>query len=752
MSLSVIDIRQSISSEAIAVNKMKNNATIVTVLLFVILTPVLSKLKILAVLPLEHGNRPTSSWERGFEMLPGAQVAIEHINQDRNIIPDNELELEIVDSRDQTLLIDLVMNIFYQDLNPIGIIGLFNSHLLSRLVANKHLLVVDSSPSIRHGLSPADKSKSYCFHMLQPADVFADAFLRLSLQFGWKRIAVVTDFTDSYHLGIAEVLHNRATASNEYSIIPLVQLSEGRSLTSVFSKLTTYHSNIIFLSMGVSEVIRVLCAAKRRMLTWPDFAWIIPSVTYAELVGAEHITTCNIHEALEGVILLNHRLTTDKGILVEEYTYNDYLKNYQEWLDNVSATRNISLSPNAFANLLHDSVWVYALALRSQVSIASNLTSFQLADSIRNTMFSGASGHVQFNANSGRLTGVDIAQVRDGATVHEGFYHPVWKNITFTGNMQNGPLPSSKRVIITDRASPLYTSFLSMCLALCVVFVTFILVLYIYYHKEPEIKSTSSTLSLLMFLGCYIILFYLLLAAIYTQSLVSSTSPFNICMALAWLNISGVSVPLILATLLVKMLRVYHIFTLYGKIGKMCSDTALLTYVLLLMSPCTLVLIFWSAVDPYTAETVIKERPGYTEVEQRCFSKHLLIWIGLLIVNLKALVVAILVVAVKTRKIRQTHFKDTKKVNAFLFIFLLLVFLTVSYWMILRSIGVKKGYTDIILHVSHIIIVLCCQGFLFVPKVIPPLRRSISKRYQLQYGSSQGSSKTHSTAVTLSTI
>ena len=36
---------------------------------------------IITVLQLEHTDFPTLSWERGLEILPGAQVAIEHLNQ-----------------------------------------------------------------------------------------------------------------------------------------------------------------------------------------------------------------------------------------------------------------------------------------------------------------------------------------------------------------------------------------------------------------------------------------------------------------------------------------------------------------------------------------------------------------------------------------------------------------------------------------------------------------------------------------------
>ena len=197
------------------------------------------------------------------------------------------------------------------------------------------------------------------------------------------------------------------------------------------------------------------------------------------------------------------------------------------------------------------------------------------------------------------------------------------------------------------------------------------------------------------------------------------------------------------------MIRVFHIFNLYGKISKMYSDSAILVYELLLISPCIIILIFWTAVDTYTARTIATEHPRFTEVEQRCTCKYLLLWIGLLIVNFLILLVVLLVVAVKMRKIRQAHFRDTKKVNAFLFVLVIVIIIPVANWMIFRTIGAKKGYSDISIHLAHIIILVSCQGFFFVPKALSPLTRSVSKRYQLKMNSSTNTSKTQTSTVTL---
>ena len=724
-------------------------------LVIVVLLPICySKLKLIAVLPLEPTDSPTSSWERGLEILPGAQVAIEYLNQ--NIPSENQLDLVTLDSgrcqKDykKELLINFVNLTFYQDLDPVGIIGLFcsNSERLLFNVAKhvgKSLNIVSSSISIIYNQKVLASTNYY--RLLQSADVLIDAFSSLIINFKWSRIAVVSEPADKYFFGVAEALLDRATTGKNYSIIPFIQIRKDDP-PFVFQELLRFDSKIIFLSTSIVECIKILCIAKKRDLTWPQYAWIIHTTTFSDFRdhGTEH-ATCDVSKSLEGIILLNHRLRTSTILNHGGYTYRDYFMKYAEKLADVSTKRMVPLRPNIYANLLHDSVWVYALALRAQ----NGSDSHQLAQHIKNVTFNGITGSIQFNSTSEIRTGIDILQVQNGSIIHEGYYNPIWQNITFTGGLLDSHFPSDKCKITTDKAPLIYTSVLSLFVLVCAALLTIIFILYIYYRKEPEIKSTSVMLSLLMFIGCYIILIYLLLAIIYTRSLVPSNSPFNICTAIVWLSITGISLPLILATLLVKMLRVFHIFTLYGKIGRMWSDGALLIYVLLLVCPCVVILILWSTVDTYHAETIITEHPGFTEIEQRCFSKYLLLWIGFLLVNILALVVALIIVAVKTRKIRQAHFKDTKKVNAFLFVFLTIIFLTVSYWMIFRTIGAKKGYSDITLHIAHIFIVVSCQGFLFVPKVLPPFKRSLSKRYRFKDNSSPSSSKTHSTTITLST-
>ena len=90
---------------------------------------------IIAVLELEHTSTdlPTLSWERGLEILPGAQVAIEHINHYYNI-SQHQFELEVINSGKcstenykEDLIIDFLNLTRHRNSSQFALIGLFCS-------------------------------------------------------------------------------------------------------------------------------------------------------------------------------------------------------------------------------------------------------------------------------------------------------------------------------------------------------------------------------------------------------------------------------------------------------------------------------------------------------------------------------------------------------------------------------------------------------------------------------------------------
>ena len=191
----------------------------------------------------------------------------------------------------------------------------------------------------------------------------------------------------------------------------------------------------------------------------------------------------------------------------------------------------------------------------------------------------------------------------------------------------------------------------------------FVSVVYVCFHKEPEIKATSVTVSLCMFLGCYLLLLFLPVLLIQSQPVSHLPYPeVFTCTLLTWLSLLGLPLTLILATLLVKMLRVYLIFcTPHSYKRKLFSNPFLFLYIVLLTSPSFFFLLLWSATDTFINTVLeVHEKSRLLQFE-RCLSSNTLIWFGLQLVYIIILSVALVILAFKSSRYVSRTSKTPKK-------------------------------------------------------------------------------------------
>ncbi len=189
------------------------------------------------------------------------------------------------------------------------------------------------------------------------------------------------------------------------------------------------------------------------------------------------------------------------------------------------------------------------------------------------------------------------------------------------------------------------------------ILITLTLFLYIYYRNEPEVKATSWSLSLLMFLGCYLIVIYLILTTL--RSRLAPFLHFSLCSLLVWTSGMGISYTLILAVILVKLVRIYRIFYLHDNIGKLCSDTALAGYVILLLIPTAIILTVMTVLAPYKQSTISAIHTHYVEVQYVCMGDLSHYFTALIFYTL-LLSLFIVFAAIKTRKLQHRNFRDAK--------------------------------------------------------------------------------------------
>lgn len=559
-------------------------------------------------------------------------------------------------------------------------------HTLARSQDLNITLVPTVLPSV---FSPTLSRVLPNFLDMNPFTHYLEALVKFCSRLNWTRIALVRD--DTYHYQYAAEL---LQIHLENEIVPHVSLELAASTDSfhrAFDGIKEHGTHVVVMLMN--DACLLLKEAHSQDLMWPNYAWIV-----LEFDLYKETRACYP----ENTIIFS---TTMRADIVDNSTCARMSKECTCLYEMNSTTYKTNIN----AEIFRDSI--YLVAGRHYVPGFNGELEFkQISNvSIFQTINFSPVEVAQYDAYSEKL-----------GVIHSDFY-------TF---ILEGGGPLGVKAVIEFQTPPVGEAILVLALVLCFIFVTTILTLYIYFRKEPEIRATSVSVSLSMFLGCYLMLAYVPLH--YAVGEKNRATPLNgkvACNALLWLSGVGLSMSLIIATLTVKMLRVYIIFfkpLSYKK--KLFSDPVLFLYILMLVSPTAFILILWLAVNPldhYEDRIVYK---SYIYVIQACKAENqVLLWYGALIIYTMFLLMALSVLAFKTSKIRYKNFKDTKEVNAFAFIVVFAIILTFIHWWFHRYVlpltSQNLTASLITVYTGHIFIVTSCQICLFLPKICSAIKR-----------------------------
>ena len=255
---------------------------------------------------------------------------------------------------------------------------------------------------------------------------------------------------------------------------------------------------------------------------------------------------------------------------------------------------------------------------------------------------------------------------------------------------------------------------------LAYILTTIILVLFLYWRNEPEIKATSPYLSLVMFAGCYLLYTGITFQVISKSFAVGFNMFTAACNIDSWFGFIGLN--LIFGTLFVRLLRINHIFRVFQKTSKIWSDQFLFLGVLLICSGMLIILMLWTTTDIlYLKETqtyISSAKPPHYKVTRGCININLGIWVTTAHAYNGVIILLVIFLAVQTRHIKWRNFKDTKKVNAYIFTVVVILAIAVPLWYIFIRAQFEVGG-----HISSVIAYLSigifCQFFLFASKILP---------------------------------
>ena len=715
------------------------------------------KLKLLVLLPL---SRPTNDegkivqkWERGLEMFPGAQIAADTINRDPHLLNGYELELVNVNVDSQCLslheysvgeaLFPFANGTLDNDI--VGMLGLFCDRLLrilSPLAGRSHFGLFQLSGTISTDVRGQRQRYTHLNFIVPSEAAYYETLFNLMRKLDRKRVLIIDND-----------IFNKSSVRNSTLLRQNLSISylEFSSDVSTMSKeIRMSEKTIVFVSATLKQTADLMCAVYDDGLVWPQYMWIIQHYKLRDILSYQ-TGSCskeNLKQALNHSLFLkfqNEQADTLKK-LVTESTYETYTQRYMQILNESSDVLNY----NEYANVMHDSVWSFALALNRSLDriLQFNMTIMdfvnkfgreELTNSIEKKLpslsFNGVSGHVQFNEDYDVEANVSVTLANcDGTDTTIGFYDQELRKLYLNNLLLPPVLPSDKLPDKYKQIPVTATILLIILVILSLLLTTIISMLFIKYRKYSEIKATSPYLSLLMFVGTYLILISTLVQAILTAivSPVDNVASAALCSSVISGNIIGIN--LIFATLLLRMLRIYHVFSYFGKTGKCWSDKFLIIIVLLVACGDVILLLVWFSVDPFTIkETIVTVTdnapdPPYYEVSQYCSSNQIAVWFSITFVKMGILFAIVLILAIKTRKIQRANFKDTKKVNIYIFTTVLIIATLIPLWFLLKETRNEIG-TGIVICVSFGTTGLFNQLMLFSPKVLPPLLNSMGLKH-----------------------
>ena len=721
----------------------------------------LVELDLLNIMPFPD-SRPDAGWDRAFELIPAAQIAQEQINNASNLLQGYKLELITVQSEPCGIssISDGLVNTFEKILDPkrslnvVGLSGLFCSSVTNTLsplfsIPSVTYLQVAGSTTPEHRNST---NFPWLVHLISSSSVFNDAVLGMMESFGWQRIGLVYDELGIFFSGIAREFANREVFRGDLTLtsnLPITEKTLANDL--VFPSLIRQGTRVILVVASIPESVGIMCSAYKRNATYPGYVYIFQSRTRNEFTSNVNLTDCTLEEmeqVIEGVFLINYDGVAERNTtLVSGMTYEEYFKVYSSRVASTASTYNLTLSDdNIYANVMYDEVWAFALALNASIPELQgvvNLESVTLQQSaklaeilrtaIANVSFQGASGFIKFDPNRDDNSEINIFQVINGSQVIIGTYNAdQGSNITFLRNV-TPPGDTFERRTIT---LPQWLSYsFAVLTSFCFVFTTVILLILLWFRNRPEVKASSLYLNLLIFAGCYATYIAAEMRTVSRGVVISNGHLFTlVCNLEVWFGSIGMN--LIFSTLLVRLFRIRYIFhKKYGKRSKYLEDHYLFLMVLFLCGVGVAILIPWTIVDKIrktTTENYISDaKPPHFEVHSICHSDNLGIWLAASFSYLGIIIALVVFMAIQTRKIKLSNFKDTKKVNAYVAFTVITICILVPLWFV-TDIAIGN---DIVGHVflglAFVAVGFYCQLYIFVPQVVLTIKnrnKEVKKR------------------------
>ena len=724
----------------------------------------------LAIVPTTHKESDFNllpTWMKGEEILPAIQLAVKEINEQYNFLRGHQIAFEVIPVRVPMCNFNEGNLQFVKSLETnmdiLGFVGYFCQNLDQHFV---HLLKHKEISAIQiTAHTPPVSTDEYSrsgshlqYNILPSLQSTAKVAVRLMQTLEWKRIAVIS--SKNYFIQRIELLQE--AKANGIEIALDLQTSTETSISALKRLFQTASVNIIVSLLPPSEFVNILCCAYLEDIKWPHYAWIflqdIDSLNEFQHLHKICPQNTSITAAMNNTILIRQKSpsSNENNILPSGLKYNNYYSRYLHELEELKTELNATLQTNPYSNILYDSIWAFAISLNRSLNLLKrnnlSLTNIShskseileiLGEQLSELSFHGASGFLNFSSNAAALqTTVELFQFQNSNQFMIGSY-----------DLTSDLLQLNATTLKISSATTLQYTYLMHSIHLPIVIITVVLTvlftalttvsmcLYFYYRKQPSIKATSTTLTICLFVGCYILLLSSLMYSIRNAVVLSEDQVMKIRVSLVYqvflckndFYLSSIAVDLILATIIAKTLRIYHIFNKFGKVNKICSDQCLFILILIIVSVKVVLIVLWTCLD--VNYLVFEEKfisqsvpPYYVFVENKCKSKYIEMWIGMLFGYTLLLILLMIVLAALTRKIKRQHFNESKIICKLVFLLVMSLSIALPLWFIFYYVNATTARL-LVYNAEVIIAVFIYQAIPIFPKICPLVRRTFQRSF-----------------------
>lgn len=731
------------------------------------------KVYLLAMAPFPNDDEPNLDplYSGGHSLIPGAELAMEHINNDPSLLANRTLELLVGSSgcdKTSVTVTTLLGDVVESDVPIMGVLGPACSESalsLAALTADSRLGVIQ----LMTGTSPLlndHSSYPYTFGMVSSSLIYVDIIMELIRLNNWEKFAILYDDHREYFIRTHLELLDRTSIDNitfvggmydEY--IPLDEIKSAMDTRIV----------IVLSSNGLAK--RMLCLAGHLPFNYPVYQFVFIDRSVSSLIGDKDFEfsydgvdlKCTIElmeRALHNSVLLRFALDSlPKDIItVSGYSVGEIQEQYSEKIEEVFAAMNSTPQRDIYAYPYYDATWALAKVLDATLpQIESDLPqrsyiagnhSRIIREAMYGVNFQGSSVTVQFDRKNGHVTSnVDIFQAL--------YQTPTELVMRKIGQWSNGTItiftePSDENFI----ESAFEKSFVSVHLALAVFSLLFTLLtlvatltlqlVNIVYQSSRVIKADSPRMNHFIFAGCYCLILAVVLYTKITAFPSTSLDPAArlvgtiFCNTMLFASVLGYT--LIAGTICAKSWRLYRIFSHSFQANNFLSDKPLAAIVIVLALLDFVILIPWVSIDVGPFEEVALRRiiPAtdgempYERIQYSCEPQegNYIAFPLVLIVYQGLLTGVVLALSISNRNIKQKEFRSTKRINTLVYILAIQIVLGGSVYVILSVlVHASLDLQHFFFVFTLLFAVLLCLVFLFVPQVFD-LMQSRSKRIE----------------------